>query len=125
MTTHTDITRQVNASGKIKRDSFTEEELARIENLKQAKLKELIKSDPSAAYYRESMEREHVYNYGSLSGVATDSAEILHHKQVLTMKHKMSFMTYRIKRMWPLFDTLAAYQSLVLYTVILAFALYY
>lgn len=41
------------------------------------------------------------------------------------MKYKLTYMTYKIRKAWPVFDILAAYSYIVLYVTILAFALYF
>lgn len=43
----------------------------------------------------------------------------------MTMSYKLSYMIYRMKLAWPVFNVIAAYFYLVLYVIILAFALYY
>lgn len=80
-------------------------------------------NDPFGDY--SNLESEMVYNYGRISGVATETAEIMHHKQTLSMRYKLSYMTFRMRKAWPVFDGLAAYFYLVLNVSILAFALYY
>jgi len=40
------------------------------------------------------------------------------------MRYKLSYMTYKMKPAWVVFDGLAAYFYLVLYVIVLAFALY-
>ena len=41
------------------------------------------------------------------------------------MKYKLTYLTYKIRKAWPVFDILAAYSYIVLYVSMLAFALYY
>lgn len=60
-----------------------------------------------------------------MSGTAQIPIEILHHIQMRTMRYKLSYMTYRIKKAWPILDYVAAYFQLLLYVSILAFAIYY
>ena len=82
-----------------------------------------MRKDTSGAYC--NLESELVYNYWRYSGIAKETLEILHHKQVMTMNYKLSYMTYRVQKAWPVFDMLAEYFYLVLYVLLLAFALYY
>ena len=86
------------------------------------KLENLMRLDPTGDYLK--VEPEHVYNYGRLSGVCKDTHEILHHKQTLNMKYKMSYLVYKMRKLWPIIDTIAAYFYLVVFVTILAFALY-
>ena len=41
------------------------------------------------------------------------------------MKYKMSYLVYRMRKLWPVLDTIAAYFYLVVFVTILAFALYF
>ena len=41
------------------------------------------------------------------------------------MKYKMSYLVYKMRKLWPILDTIAAYFYLVLFVTILAFALYF
>ena len=41
------------------------------------------------------------------------------------MKYKASYAAYRLKKIWPLLDELAAYSYVVNSTLILVFAIYY
>jgi len=82
-----------------------------------------MRLDPTNKY--EQLESEFVFNYGNVSGVTSDTMEILHHKQTMSMKYKISYLTYRIKTAWPLLDAIAAYYYIVINVTILAFALYY
>lgn len=82
-----------------------------------------MRKDPSGDY--KNIESVLVYNYGKLSGTATQSIEVLHHMQVMTMRYKLAYLTYKMKKAWPVLDTIAAYFYLALYVTILAFAIYY
>lgn len=86
-------------------------------------LEQLMRNDPSGDY--KNVEPVLVYNYGRLSGTATQTIEVLHHKQVMTMRYKLSYLTYKMKKAWPVLDIIAAYFYIVLNVVILAFAIYY
>ena len=83
----------------------------------------MMRLDPKGDYAK--IEPEIIYNYGRTSGTAFDTNEILHHKQTMNMKYKLSYMVYRIRRAWKVLDILAAYFYLVLNVSILAFALYF
>ena len=87
------------------------------------KLENLMRQDPQGDYAK--IEPELVYNYGRVSGVCKDTVEILHHKQTMIMKYKLSYMIYRMRKVWPLFDTIAAYFYLVVFVSVLAFSLYF
>ena len=82
-----------------------------------------MRSDPTSRY--EQSESEFVFNYGNISGVTSDTMEILHHKQTMSMKYKISYLTYQLETARPLLDAIAAYYFIIINVTILAFALYY
>lgn len=106
---------------KAKENRHSLDEAARMNRDKQ--LETLMRSDPTNRY--EQSESEFVFNYGNISGVTSDTMEILHHKQTMSMKYKISYLTYQLEAAWPLLDAIAAYYFIIINVTILAFALYY
>ena len=106
---------------KAKENRHSLDEAARMNRDKQ--LGTLMRSDPTSRY--EQSESEFVFNYGNISGVTSDTMEILHHKQTMSMKYKISYLTYQLETAWPLLDAIAAYYFIIINVTILAFALYY
>lgn len=51
-------------------------------------------------------------------------AEYKHLKQFLEMRYKLSYLVFRLKFFWPIFDICASYFHLILSTVVLCYALY-
>jgi hypothetical protein len=45
-------------------------------------------------------------------------------KQFLEMRYKLSYLFFRLKFLWPVFDFAASYFYLILSSVILCYALY-
>ena len=43
----------------------------------------------------------------------------------MIMKYKMSYMVYKMRKAWPIFDVIAAYFYLVVFVSVLAFSLYF
>ena len=83
----------------------------------------LMSLDPNGGY--SSLQGDYIYSYGRISGQAREQYEIMHHMQAKTMRYKLSFTTFKMRRLWSVFDFLAAYFYFVLYISVLSFALYY
>lgn len=73
----------------------------------------------------EYVDDKFIYVSGMSTGVTKDKIQSIYYRQNLEMRYRVSYIIYKTKAIWPLFDAIASYFYLILSAVILAFALYF